>query len=158
MDRRCSASSASRSSSLAFSSDELGVLDLHRRSRVRILQRTDAVELGLRVVERDLGAVDGDLLGVGIKQGDHAAGFDHAAWHRLDLGERAGGIRGDDDRIVGAAGADRRQPVVDRGIGDDRRDDGRRRGVSIALAALCLGGRSGRFGLVGGRVRPVDPP
>ena len=79
IERRFSASSASRSCSWALLDDELGVGHLHRRGGVRILQRLDALELGLGVVERDLGAVERDLLGVGIELRDHVAGFDHAA-------------------------------------------------------------------------------
>ena len=37
------------------------------------------LDLGLGVAERDLGAVERDLLGLGIELRDHAAGFDHAA-------------------------------------------------------------------------------
>ena len=141
--------------------DDLGVPHLHGRGGVGGLQQGHAVALGFGVAERDLGAVDGDLFRIRIEPRNDAAGFDPASGRHRDLGQGAGRIGRHDHRIVGAAGADRRQLAVDRGKRDVGGDHRRGLGAAIALAVLVarLVGAAGLVRrLVGGGLRPIDSP
>ncbi len=70
---------------LRIADDEFGVGHLHQRGGVGGAQRLDALELRFRVGERDLGAVERNLLDLGIKQRDHRACLDLRAGCDLDL-------------------------------------------------------------------------
>src|SRR4029453_3200486 len=94
-------------------------------------QRVDAVERRPRVVERDAGAVDGDLLSIGIEAGDDRPDLDLGARDDADLGQATGAVGLDDDGAFGTAGAERGQAVVDGLRGDFGGDDGR-----LAVAAV----------------------
>ncbi len=101
---------------------------------IGIAQRVGTIERCLRVFQRDLGAVDGNALGIGIWAGNHVTSLDLVAGCDGDLDDAAGHEGKHADGADGVAGADGGQAIIDRGAGGRRSND--RGGAVLALAAI----------------------